>query len=565
MLVVKKGCLLIRKLRPLFFLLVLLLISCGDGVDEARQDENQNPSGKESSPADQNSGSTESLHIADSKNSVPSWSKFIDYYTKNSNLRLNSKSSVNKNYTNTKDFPFVFQSANDSKIQFKTKSYTDYKENLETSSTKTIDKTQFDQWNSWITFLQKHPYLFMQKSSSLSIGDKTYETLTFSNLPASFVLYFMKTFYLSDGPMPVLTQKTLEDLDTLYKVNEYITFDYMMYEIQILKSSFGSSPVEQKLSQQKELDKAYTEVSKANQLVNETLQKQKEEQKVHEQKIASLTEQIKEASKQYDETLAKAQEQIKKQNQTISEANAQLNSQAQALNNAQAQLKAQSQALATAQAQLQAQAKAPAPSSPRNSEASTVQVILDPLDLRHKIPGIQFSVDKNKIPRFKSTPRKKISATDNMHYLRQKDLKNLLADSSNFVSKNSSVPLTTPVIYSVSYNTQDVSGQQSQSELTPVYNSEEKLNKTVIDIDRMLEEIGSLKLQRYYASVEEAQILSEDPTTPTSTDMMLYHMENSLYTTSITVIKDNLIPIEMMIKSNYNKGRSPSLTISLNE
>ena len=571
----------LRKHTPLFtlFLLIIFIYSCGSDVDNQDPTTPQVPVSQDSknnvTETDNNPNNSESilsdveLKVSDltstdiSKSSdigpLADWNTITDYYTNNSNFNIRAECSVDKYKTPyLREIPFKLSLQDSSSLKFDTTSFSDNEVQATSSSVKTIDKDAIDLWETWISFLEKYPQIFPQQLSTVSLGDKSYNTITFSNIPASFVLFFMKTFYFSDESFPQIQDTDLVNIQSHQTINDYMAYAYIMYDLVGTRENMNSSSVEQSLAHKREIQNATRNLQKLTQQVNDlTVQAEEATQKAEEatQKAEEANDKailaFEDGKKEAEAAFQIKQDELNERIDQITKSSDEvLKKYQQALDKAQAEINAQNNLITQLRNQPQPQ-PAPQPQPSREHKSDPIQTILDPLDLRDKLPSFRFSTNKSIIPRAKSS-KPKLSHNSSIPFITEKDLKNLLADKSNFIAKDKNEDF----IQYASYEIPSTSDDQDIYSDNDLYSSEfpTSSDEIIFDIDNILQQIQNTEFTKYYSYIEKGQ---------SSGGVMLFNIDNSIFKTSITIIKDNLIPIEMSVEANHSNKYCPKLKLSL--
>lgn len=188
------------------------------------------------------------------------WNKINSFYQAHPHITTSAETLIDTaNSLYKKHYSLNLLSSNPSELKFETPS----SQNETTSlSTKTITPKIFSSWMNFVYCLYYYNQFFPQKRSSINIGGTSYKTVTFSNIPTSFVLVFMRLFYFSDDnyqPVAKVESKLLPDFSnpTLYE-----TLSFILTDLYKLRSHMSSSSLEQEIIQNQRINDLQARVQK---------------------------------------------------------------------------------------------------------------------------------------------------------------------------------------------------------------------------------------------------------------------------------------------------------------
>ncbi len=222
---------LLKQYILIFLMLVTFQFSCGSDVDEEK-------------PVDNDLLKTQSNLINSNEKAVDnldtkevgleySWDKITKFYSETPDLKLNIDSGLNTlNSSKNITYPFSVQDKDSSQIIFST---TFSKDESQIPTTITAKESDVKLWTDWLSFIYSYPELFTRQKSTININNKDYETISFSDIPVSAVLLFMKVFYLADDRVYTSNNTSASEENSEGTVNNTVIskkkLGYLYYQI----------------------------------------------------------------------------------------------------------------------------------------------------------------------------------------------------------------------------------------------------------------------------------------------------------------------------------------------
>ncbi len=222
----------------------LILSSCGDDVQNIDNQNNQNKQTKSDS-TNQTSMSLKEKKVDSYKEEELSFlnvenlnTKFYEFLDRNPSLSVQfGVYHQGKNIVDESLFKYSFFGKDEKSILITKSNVNDSDNNVNIQ----LEFNYINQWQQLISSVSKHQDQFFITSGSYTIGDKTYETLKFKDIPPELLIGFIFKFYLtSDEYEPDKLISNYQTSKLSYPLKLYLMLLDIKYYNQVLSTGFLS-------------------------------------------------------------------------------------------------------------------------------------------------------------------------------------------------------------------------------------------------------------------------------------------------------------------------------------